>query len=115
MDSQRWNRINELFYAACERDPAEREPFLEDPCAGDASLYEEFRALLDEDQHAQSRLDGVVLDAVSVLDDLSMEGKRGNHEQNPNIQRAARWVTLPGDDKPGPINIGDEDLSHMAN
>ena len=24
-------------------------------------------------------------------------------------------MTLPGDDKPGPINIGDEDLSHMSN
>jgi hypothetical protein len=24
-------------------------------------------------------------------------------------------VTLPGDDKPGPINIGDEDLSHLTN
>jgi hypothetical protein len=28
-----------------------------------------------------------------------------------------RWwtVTRPGDDQPGPINIGDEDLSHMSN
>ena len=33
----------------------------------------------------------------------------------PTIERAERWVTLPGDDKPGPINIGDEDLSHMSN
>ena len=28
--------------------------------------------------------------------------ERGNHEDNPTIQRAERWVTLPGDDKPGP-------------
>jgi len=41
--------------------------------------------------------------------------EKGNHESNPNIQRAERWVTLPGEDKPGPINIGDEDLSHMTN
>jgi predicted dehydrogenase len=41
--------------------------------------------------------------------------ERGNHEDNPTIQRAERWVTLPGDDKPGPINIGDEDLSHLSN
>ena len=41
--------------------------------------------------------------------------EKGNHEANPTIQRAERWVTLPGDDKPGPINIGDEDLSHMSN
>jgi len=41
--------------------------------------------------------------------------EKGNHEDNPTIQRAERWVTLPGEDKPGPINIGDEDLSHQSN
>jgi predicted dehydrogenase len=41
--------------------------------------------------------------------------EKGNHESNPTIERAERWVTLPGDDKPGPINIGDEDLSHLSN
>jgi predicted dehydrogenase len=41
--------------------------------------------------------------------------EKGNHEDNPTIARAERWVTLPGDNKPGPINIGDEDLSHMSN
>lgn len=41
--------------------------------------------------------------------------EKGNHEDNPTIARAERWVTLPGSDKPGPINIGDEDLSHMSN
>ena len=41
--------------------------------------------------------------------------ERGNHEDNPNVQRPERWVTLPGGDKPGPINIGDEDLSHLTN
>jgi predicted dehydrogenase len=41
--------------------------------------------------------------------------ERGNHEDNPTVARAERWVTLPGDDKPGPINIGDEDLSHLSN
>jgi len=41
--------------------------------------------------------------------------ERGNHEDEPTIDRPERWVTLPGDDKPGPINIGDDDLSHMSN
>lgn len=41
--------------------------------------------------------------------------EKGNHEDNPHVQRAERWVTLRGDDKPGPINIGDDDLSHMTN
>jgi hypothetical protein len=41
--------------------------------------------------------------------------EKGNHEDNPVIDRAERWVTLPGNDKPGPINIGDEELSHKSN
>jgi len=41
--------------------------------------------------------------------------EKGNHEDHPTIERGERWVTLPGDDKPGPINIGDEDLSHLTN
>ncbi|NUR54968.1 MAG: Gfo/Idh/MocA family oxidoreductase [Acidobacteria bacterium] len=41
--------------------------------------------------------------------------ERGNHEDDPTIERPERWVTLPGNDTPGPINIGDDDLSHMSN
>jgi len=41
--------------------------------------------------------------------------ERGNHEDNPTIERPERFVTLPGENTPGPINIGDEDLSHMSN
>jgi predicted dehydrogenase len=41
--------------------------------------------------------------------------EKGTHEDDPNVQRAERWVTLPGDDRPGPIGIGDEDPSHMTN
>ena len=39
----------------------------------------------------------------------------GNHEDNPYLKRPSRYVTLPGSDKPGPVAIGDEDLSHMTN
>ena len=45
----------------------------------------------------------------------SVVEEKGNHEDNPYIQRASRWVTLPGSDKPGPTFMGDEDLSHMTN
>jgi predicted dehydrogenase len=41
--------------------------------------------------------------------------EQGNHEDNPGAVRPERWVTLPGDDKPGPMEIADEDLSHMSN
>ncbi|HEV2348560.1 MAG TPA: Gfo/Idh/MocA family oxidoreductase [Terriglobia bacterium] len=43
--------------------------------------------------------------------------EKGNHEDNPNIdkQRAAKYITLPGDDKLPPMAIGDNDLHHMTN
>lgn len=41
--------------------------------------------------------------------------EKGTYEDNPSIQRPERWVTLPGDDKPGPINIDDRDPHHMTN
>jgi predicted dehydrogenase len=41
--------------------------------------------------------------------------EKGNHESNPNVKRAQRFVTLPGSDQPGPASVGDEDLSHMTN
>ena len=41
--------------------------------------------------------------------------EKGNHEENPFIQRAEKYVLLPGNDKLPPTFMGDEDLSHMTN
>jgi predicted dehydrogenase len=41
--------------------------------------------------------------------------EKGTHEDDPNVKREERWVSLPGSDQPGPIGIGDEDPSHMTN
>jgi predicted dehydrogenase len=41
--------------------------------------------------------------------------EKGNHEDNPTMQRAEKYVTLPGSNKVPPTSIGDEDLSHMTN
>ena len=45
----------------------------------------------------------------------ALVGEKGNHEDDPDVKREKKYVTLPGDDKPGPAGIGDEDLSHMTN
>jgi predicted dehydrogenase len=41
--------------------------------------------------------------------------EKGNHEDNPNIQRAEKYVMIPGHDRLPPTAMGDEDLSHMTN
>ncbi len=46
MSKPRWKQVADLFHAALERDPAERESFLESATAGDAALLQEVRSLL---------------------------------------------------------------------
>src|SRR2546426_3517964 len=41
--------------------------------------------------------------------------ERGTHEDDPNVKRAERYITLPGDDRIPPAPMGDDDTSHMAN
>jgi predicted dehydrogenase len=41
--------------------------------------------------------------------------EKGTHEDDPNVKRAEKYVTLPGDDRIPPPSIGDDDLSHMTN
>ncbi|MGH7472284.1 MAG: serine/threonine protein kinase, partial [Longimicrobiales bacterium] len=75
MDPARWDRINELFHGALEREPRDRDLFLRAACADDASLYHEVHALLAAEAAAQRALGGMVSDAVTSLLDTSMEGK----------------------------------------
>src|SRR5208282_4162892 len=45
--SDRWRRIETLFYQALELKPEERSEFLAETCHGDADLQKELEALLD--------------------------------------------------------------------
>jgi serine/threonine protein kinase/Tol biopolymer transport system component len=46
MTSERWQRMNELFHAALQRDPDERAAFLRAECAGDMALCDEVQRLV---------------------------------------------------------------------
>jgi serine/threonine protein kinase len=48
MTPQRWDRIQELYHAACACAEADRTQFLADACGGDVALEREVRALLDQ-------------------------------------------------------------------
>jgi predicted dehydrogenase len=41
--------------------------------------------------------------------------EKGNFEEDPEIEREERWVSLPGDGGKGPAFTPDEDLSHVVN
>jgi eukaryotic-like serine/threonine-protein kinase len=52
MTPERWQQIKALLEEALERDPLEREAFLDQACAGDPGLRTEVEALIDS--HARS-------------------------------------------------------------
>ena len=83
------------------------------------SMLASYSTSFGNDSDSFSRIMGKKATLVNIGGEGSPRWKlveeKGNHEDNPTIARAERWVTLPGDDKPGPINIGDEDLSHLTN
>jgi predicted dehydrogenase len=83
------------------------------------SFLASFSTSFGNDSDSFSRIMGKKATLVNIGGEGSPRWKvveeKGNHEDNPYIQRAERWVTLPGSDQPGPINIGDDDLSHITN
>jgi serine/threonine-protein kinase len=52
MTPERWRRIDDLFDAALQRAPAEREPWLREACGGDEELRAEVGRLLAGDERA---------------------------------------------------------------
>src|SRR5438477_8473054 len=46
---ERWRQIEELFHAALEREPGERQSFLENACRGDEALRGAVERLLQQD------------------------------------------------------------------
>ena len=46
MASERWQRIGQIYEAALERAPAERESFLDSACSGDETLRREVERLI---------------------------------------------------------------------
>ena len=46
MDAARWSRAKDLFQAALEREPGQRDAFLRDACQDDESLRETVAAML---------------------------------------------------------------------
>ncbi len=78
MQPERFKQCRALFERAMELDPAAREKFLLDECAGDSSLRRDVEALIESDLRAnereflrQSRLGEVVGEMVDQVTDLT--------------------------------------------
>jgi len=71
------------------------------------------------DADSFSRIMGKAATLVNIGGEGSPRWKwveeKGTHETDPNVKRAEKYVTLPGDDRVPPTSISDDDLSHMTN
>jgi len=54
MTPDRWQRIEQLYHAAQEREGSQRVAFLEEACAGDEALRQEIESLLAEEKEAKA-------------------------------------------------------------
>ncbi len=75
MDSERWRRLEQVYHAALEQEPARRDSFLADACRGDNDLRREVESLL-----AQSASTGALVDRsawAGVADQTRREWKPG--------------------------------------
>jgi serine/threonine protein kinase len=57
MQSERWNRIQEIFEAAVDQDVSLREKIVRDACGDDQKMFAEVMALLAADSEGHSLLD----------------------------------------------------------
>ena len=76
MKNERWRQVEELFHAALERAPEERQAFLGQACGEDTELRLQVEHLISIDQRAGSRLERPVIEEVTAaLDaDAPLEG-----------------------------------------
>ena len=69
MKHERWRQVEELFHAALERAPEERQAFLEQACGEDTELRLQVEHLISIDQRAGSRLERPAIEEVIATQD----------------------------------------------
>jgi predicted dehydrogenase len=78
-----------------------------------------FSTSFGNDSDSFSRIMGKQATLVNIGGEGSPRWKwveeKGNHEDDPFIKRAEKYVLLPGTEKLPPPGMGDTDLSHMTN
>ena len=71
MNPARWQRLDELFHAALEREPDARVMFTAEACAGDDELHRELESMLKHHEQANSFIESpaYVVAAETIVDD----------------------------------------------
>jgi serine/threonine-protein kinase len=84
MNAERYQQIEELFYAALEHKPEKRAAFIEQACGGDEELLREVKSLMAYDGRAGSFIETPPADVAALLArerDHSLLGHKLGHYQ----------------------------------
>ncbi len=65
MKAKPWKKVEKLYHAALEREPSERDAFLERACADDEALLHEVRSLLSSDEQAKRFIEEPAAEATT--------------------------------------------------
>ncbi len=95
MDPERWQRIEQLCYAALEREPSQQPAYLDEMCAGDEALRREVESLLDQQSSAEKFLEAPAMDLSAM--DLARHGglaeERGGEHFRHEHRRIGRTIS----------------------
>jgi serine/threonine protein kinase/Tol biopolymer transport system component len=86
MNPEGWQRIEELYHAALEREERQRPAFLEQACAGDEALRREVESLLSFHQQAKSFIE------AQALEEAARSLPSSGATSTPSDEAAARLV-----------------------
>lgn len=79
MNPERWQKLDELFHSALERDPVEREAFITEVCEGDEDLTKELYSMIAHHEQARSFMESPAYAVVAetIVEDDSSETLTG--------------------------------------
>ena len=64
MKPEHWQKIEELYHSALERESSQRVAFLKEACAGEESLFREVRSLLEHEEKLGTFMEHPAMDVV---------------------------------------------------
>ncbi len=65
MTPERWKQIERLYHSVMGREPAQRDAFLQEACAGDKALHKEVQSLLSHEGEARNFIEAPALQAAA--------------------------------------------------
>lgn len=65
MTPERWKQIEKLYHSVLDREPAQRDAFLQEACAGDKALQKEVQSLLSHEGKARNFFKAPALQVIA--------------------------------------------------